>query len=660
MPRKNYWGKNLGKKNLIGFLTIFLLLLSIPIASSGETEHVWSGNSGITESSSPFDPRTEQLEFVEISNDKLAIVAEDQNITISFYSTNPAEKTMPTKASLKKIGTEADLSTDHTQLGNSGHKWGYRLKLPNQKFKATALIESTTPIEITDANKGKITTDFAIISFEDVLEYGYAVETTQLNATTAIISITKDYQSQGIKPNDWIYIDPTAVVSTESTSSSLNPTIAVDETNIHIAWSDYTIYDEIRFFRPNIFYKTKLKTGNWGTNTEIVSTENMGFSDNPTIAVDETNIHIAWMENYKILFKTKTKGGSWGTNTEIVSTESTGRSNNPTIAVDKTNIHIAWYDNTNYNGSGIDSDIFYKTKRKGRSWGTNTEVVSTENTSSSQYPAIAVDKTNIHIAWRDNYKILFKTKTKGGSWGTNAEIVSTESTGHSNNPTIAVDKTNIYIAWEDYTDYSGSGTDNDIFFKTKTKGRSWGTNTEIVSTESTYYSYWPAIAIDETNIYISWANYTGYSGSGTNYDIFYKTKTKGRSWGTNTEIVSTESINNSGWSAIAVDETNIHIAWDDYTNYGGSGIDWDIFYKALLKTETDLFIEWIKPIQVVEDVPLVAGKATVVRVKVVNNGPSVDTSVKINYNGWISEQDVHIDAFDFEIVDFYPPNSYTN
>ncbi len=73
--------------------------------------------------------------------------------------------------------------------------------------------------------------------------------------------------------------------------------------------------------------------------------------------------------------------------------------------------------------------------------------------------------------------------------------------------------------------------------------------------------------------------------------------------------------------------------------------------------ERNLYIEWIKPIQVVEDVPLVAGKATVVRVKVVNDGPTVDTSVKVNYNSWISEQPVHINEFDFEIVDFYPPNS---
>ncbi len=72
----------------------------------------------------------------------------------------------------------------------------------------------------------------------------------------------------------------------------------------------------------------------------------------------------------------------------------------------------------------------------------------------------------------------------------------------------------------------------------------------------------------------------------------------------------------------------------------------------------DLYIEWIKPIQVVEDVPLVAGKATVVRVKVINTGPPLEAiDVSINYNGWTETQTVSIE--DETIVDFYPPNEYT-
>ncbi len=47
--------------------------------------------------------------------------------------------------------------------------------------------------------------------------------------------------------------------------------------------------------------------------------------------------------------------------TEVVSTESTSTSQDPSLAVDSIgNVHLAWYDWTNYDSSGTDPDIFYK------------------------------------------------------------------------------------------------------------------------------------------------------------------------------------------------------------------------------------------------------------------------------------------------------------
>jgi hypothetical protein len=65
----------------------------------------------------------------------------------------------------------------------------------------------------------------------------------------------------------------------------------------------------------------------------------------------------------------------------------------------------------------------------------------------------------------------------------------------------------------------------------------------------------------------------------------------------------------------------------------------------------DLYIEWVKPIQVVEDVNMVAGKATVVRVKVVNTGPPATVRTKLTYNG---EDETRIRIDGYEILDFYP------
>lgn len=47
----------------------------------------------------------------------------------------------------------------------------------------------------------------------------------------------------------------------------------------------------------------------------------------------------------------------------MISTESSDISNRPTIAADSSgNLHLAWRDHTNYKGSGIDRDVFYKNK----------------------------------------------------------------------------------------------------------------------------------------------------------------------------------------------------------------------------------------------------------------------------------------------------------
>ena len=65
----------------------------------------------------------------------------------------------------------------------------------------------------------------------------------------------------------------------------------------------------------------------------------------------------------EILYKCKTSGGNWPAFTELISSESSEWCSQPRLAVDSLgSVHIAWNDETDYAGSGIDSDIFYKKK----------------------------------------------------------------------------------------------------------------------------------------------------------------------------------------------------------------------------------------------------------------------------------------------------------
>ena len=408
------------------------------------------------------------------------------------------------------------------------------------------------------------------------------------------------------------------IVSTESTSDSYDSSFVVDsEGNIHITWRDSTNYAGAGV-DWDIFYKRwDASTFLW-TTTEVVSTESTSASYDPSLAVDTLgNIHIAWEDatdyagsgtDRDIFYKRWDSVSSSWTTTEVVSTESTIMAGDPSLATDFVgNIHIAWEDSTNYAGSGNDQDIFYKRWNSSTSTWTTTEIVSTESTLHSPNPSLDTDSAgNVHIAWYDdtNYAgsgadtdIFYKKWNASSSIWTTTEVVSTESTADSYHPSLDTDSAgNVHIAWYDYTSYVGSGADEDIFYKQWNASISTWTVTEVVSTESTSSSYFPSLAVDTArNVHIAWHDYTDYDGKGSDIDIFYKRRNSSSSW-IITEVVSTESTDASYTCSLAIDlDGDIHISWGDSTNYAGAGTDQDIFYKRTIVPPTAPELAFIVP-----------------------------------------------------------------
>ena len=397
----------------------------------------------------------------------------------------------------------------------------------------------------------------------------------------------------------------TELVSTESTDSSAFPSLTVDSAgNVHIVWNDRTDYNSAGT-DYDIFYKQwNMSSSSWST-TEVVSTESTSDSYNPSLAVDSAgNVHVVWFDptNYAscgtdndIFYKRWNVSSSSWTTTEVVSTESTGNSIVPSLAVDLSeNVHISWGDVTDYASSGTDYDIFYKRWENSSSSWTTTEVVSTESSSGSNYPSLAVDLVgDVHVAWHDftdyagagtDNDIFYKHwDTSTSSWST-TEVVSTESTGDSTNPSLAVDSSrNVYIAWHDFTDYAGAGTDIDIFYKWGDVSSSTWSATKVVSTESTGDSTNPSLAIDSSrNVYIAWFDLTNYASAGTDMDIFYKWGDAYTSAWSTTEVISKESTSTAQYPSLSTSSTDcVHITWSDFTDYAGAGTDVDIFYKVL-------------------------------------------------------------------------------
>ena len=402
------------------------------------------------------------------------------------------------------------------------------------------------------------------------------------------------------------YVLPLQLISTETTGTATYPGVATDgQGNIHVVWQDSTNYAGAGTDQ-DIFYKLWNATTHTWTTSQVVSTDSTGNSLYPSVATDsQGNVHVVWEDNtnyasagtdWDVFYKLwNASTQMWGT-TQVVSTDSTGSSYNPRIATDdQRNLHITWRDQTNYNSSGSDWDIFYKMWNVSAQTWESTQVVSTESTGNSQNPSIATDaQMNVHVVWEDNtnytnsgmdYDIFYKSWIATSKTWTTTQVVSNESTSNSQHPSITTDSQgNVHIVWEDLTDYLSSGIDNDIFYKVWNATNLAWSAMQVVSTESTSDSSYPCITTDsQMNAHVAWQDATNYDNSGVDIDIFSKSQNATDLTWSITQVVSVESTANSGYPSISTDiSDDTQILWHDSTDILGAGTGNDIFmYEAI-------------------------------------------------------------------------------
>ena len=205
----------------------------------------------------------------------------------------------------------------------------------------------------------------------------------------------------------------TQVVSTESTDPSYTPQLTIDSFgNVHVTWYDSTDYLGAGL-DLDIFYKyLDASTKIWQP-TELLSNESNGISSNPDLAVDSLdNVHLVWDDEAgfdgaqggpEIFYSIRDKESETWTIPEVISDAGETFSYFPSIDIDKEdNIHVAWEDDSVYHGAENDYDIFLRMYSSNKEIWLDTEVISTDSTSTSRFASIAIGKYgSVNIAWAD-------------------------------------------------------------------------------------------------------------------------------------------------------------------------------------------------------------------------------------------------------------------
>ncbi|TFF90739.1 MAG: hypothetical protein EU548_01475, partial [Promethearchaeota archaeon] len=314
------------------------------------------------------------------------------------------------------------------------------------------------------------------------------------------------------------------------------------------------------------------------------------------------NIHIVWRDdsdlfdsdnNFDIYYRKWDATSGAFTPIQSVSSVSTSHTFEPAIATDNVgNVHVVWREYSNYNGSGYDDEIFY------RMWNKSTDtwqghyntydVVSIGQSYDCYSPDIAVDiYGNIHVVWRhydyNSHDIYYNYwNATAGLWGS-PTLINNESTGNSYYPRIATDYMgNLHVVWHDNSNYTASGTDSDIFYKSWNATTEIWSITEVISNQSTSTSQYPSIHVDIlNNIHLTWQDYTNIYGAGSNYDAFYRVfnaTTKVWSGHKNPIDVVSDSNYPSYYPNIGADAFgNAYVVW--YEEY----FDGDNYYDILFR-----------------------------------------------------------------------------
>ncbi|MCS7197323.1 MAG: gliding motility-associated C-terminal domain-containing protein [Candidatus Bipolaricaulota bacterium] len=253
-------------------------------------------------------------------------------------------------------------------------------------------------------------------------------------------------------------------------ADSVCPSIAVNGSNIFVAWS------ELAKDGFQIMLAQSTNGGNSFARGKVVSKTLSGGKEAdalcPKLAVSGTIVYGVWMEdslgNFEIAFRQLTGKCTIRVGRQVRQGEcpvinlsnSERDSVDPVIAVSGRNIYVAWADK-----SDGDFDIYFTASHDGGKTFSAPINVSDDDVDSLK-PALAVDGTRVYLAWVDydgnQGQIKFVRSTNSGEDFGDEQLLS-DPRPNARQPVLAASGSKVFLAWADDIDPDVDGDDFEDF-----------------------------------------------------------------------------------------------------------------------------------------------------------------------------------------------------
>ncbi len=358
---------------------------------------------------------------------------------------------------------------------------------------------------------------------------------------------------------------PTFNVSVNSTSNSLNPSIAMDsKENLYVVWSDLT--DIYGGTDSDIVFRVWNASIEAWTSIQLVSvdsTRNIGSS--VVVADSYDNIHFIWSELNPSETAYQLKHRFWNSTTKLwndtssVITGTTIDATNPAVCADtKGNLHLVWQD---YSMAG-DLDIRYNCFNATTNSWMLPQTVSVGSSEDSMRPKIDADAAgDLYVVWYEqtftSYNIRYnRWNATSGFWQTTVYVTS-DALDLNRFPSLRVDEMgNVHIVWAYNYGF------NSVKYKKWDNATSAWQPTQIPYNTTGIVEY-PEIDVDHYgSILLTWCDSQDDDGEG-DYDIKYGYCDSSGTW-SNDEWLSVDSTGDTYFPGILISSIGcIHVVWED-------------------------------------------------------------------------------------------------